>query len=141
MHSIGATPPAASTTDCRYRRSVLLTIVLAVACLISSARCGLSLHDSDAAAQATAVIFGRVLSGPGMASHNMAAPTGVARMNVTIADASSSRTISTATTGSDGTFRFAVPPGDYSVKGPGNPHLVHVDPGQQLQVDLYMPNP
>jgi hypothetical protein len=108
---------------------------------MSSARCGLSLHDSDAAAQSTAVIFGRVLSGPGMASHNMAAPTAVAGMNVTIADAASARTASTATTGNDGTFRFLVPPGDYSVKGPGNPHLVHVEPGQQLQVDLYMPNP
>jgi len=61
-------------------------------------------------------------------------------MKVTISDASG-KTVSSAVSGHDGSYRFTVPPGNYSVQGPDNPHLVHVDPGQQLQVDLYLPTP
>ncbi len=70
-----------------------------------------------------------------------AAPIGVPGVTVTVADALSGKIVSSAVSGGDGSFRFVLPPGDYAVKGRGNPHLVHVDEGQQLQVDLYLPNP
>ncbi len=111
--------------------------------LLSSAGCGLPLQAFAAAAQPTAVIFGRVLSSPGTASPTMPMPqaTGVAGMSVTISDAASGKILSSTISGSDGSFRFTVAPGDYSLKGPGNPHLVHVDAGQQLEVNLQLPNP
>ena len=135
--------PAAPTTERRRRRSLVWTIVLAVICLVSSVRCGLPLQASIADAQPTAVVFGRVLSGPGTVLPDMPnpQPTGVARMSVSISEFASGKTLSSTTSGSDGSFRFTVPPGDNTVKGPGNPHLVHVDAGQQRQVDLYLANP
>jgi hypothetical protein len=98
------------------------------------------LRNSDAA-PASAVIQGRVLSAPGAPSPMMGRPTGVPDVNVTVADALSGKVVSSALSANDGSFRFVVPPGDYAVKGRGNPHLVHVDAGQQLEVDLYLPNP
>ena len=92
------------------------------------------------ASDASAVVFGRVLSGPGTVSSLMPnpEPTGVAGMKVTISDLASGKTVSSAISGSDGSFRFTVPPGDYSVKGPGNPHSFRIDAGQHLQVDLLL---
>jgi hypothetical protein len=133
--------PAAPTIERRRRPLLVWTMVLVVSCLVLSVRCAVP-QTSNAAAQATAVVFGRVLSGPGMASPmGVPQPTGVAGMKITISDFASGKTISTATSGSDGSYRFTVPPGAYSVKGPGNPHSFHVDAGQQLQVDLYILNP
>jgi hypothetical protein len=103
--------------------------------------CNLSSRDSNAAAQASAVIFGRVLSSPGMATQPMPKPIGVPGRVVTLAPAAGGALIATATSASDGSYRFTVPPGDYSVSGVGNPHLVHVDPGQQLEVNLFLLNP
>jgi hypothetical protein len=114
---------------------------LATACFVSSLRWGLSPHAGEVSAQAMSVVFGRVLSSPGMASPDMPKPSGVPGTTVTISDAASGKAVASATTGNDGGFRFTVPPGDYSVKGPGNPHLVHVEPGQQFEVHLYLPNP
>ena len=112
-------------------------------CLVSSVRCGLPLQASIAAAQPAAVVFGRVLSSPGTVSREMPnpQPTGVAGVSVSISDFASGKTLSSTVSASDGSFRFTVPPGDYTVKGPGNPHSFHVDAGQQLQMDLYLLNP
>jgi hypothetical protein len=60
---------------------------------------------------------------------------------VTVTDLSSGKVVAAALTDADGGFRFSLPPGDYSLGGVGNPHLVHVSPGQQLQEDLRFPNP
>jgi hypothetical protein len=134
-------PSPAAPTNGRRRRALVWTVVLAMICLVSSVKCGLPLQASDA--QATAVVSGRVLSSPGTASPLMPMPqaTGVAGMSVTISDAASGKILSSTVSGSDGSFRFMVPPGDYSLKGPGNPHLLHVGPGQQLEVNLQLPNP
>jgi hypothetical protein len=107
--------------------------------LIAGGGCDLSAQDSNA--QGTAVIFGRVLSLPGMATEPMPPPTPVAGRQVTVSPAAGGAVMASAISGSDGSFRFSLPPGDYSVGGVGSPHLVHVDPGQQLQVDLHLPNP
>ena len=62
-------------------------------------------------------------------------------VTVTVADISGSHVIATAITRAGGDFSFTLAPGDYSVRAAGNPHLVHVDPGQKVQVDLYLPTP
>jgi hypothetical protein len=114
-------------------RSVLLALgVWLLACGPSSR--GLNAQD-------TAVIFGRVLSSPGMATQPMPPPIPVPGRRVTVSPAAGGAVIASATSAKDGSFRFSLPPGDYSVAGVGNPHLVHLDPGQQLQVDMHLPNP
>jgi hypothetical protein len=122
--------------------------IFGVLLMVTSGSCSQSASDSSSdsssgssSASGDAVIFGRVLSSPGMASHEMAKPSGVAGMTVTVSDAASSKVVSTTTSAADGSFRFTLAPGDYAVAGPGNPHLVHVDPGQQLEVNLHLPNP
>jgi hypothetical protein len=65
----------------------------------------------------------------------------MAGVKVTVTDLSDGKIVGTAVTGADGSFRIVVAPGDYSVSGVGNPHLVRLSPGQQLQIDLYSPNP
>jgi hypothetical protein len=116
--------------------------IVAAICFVIAAGCavGMPARTGDAA-PADAIVYGRVLSVPGMASPMMPAPSGVADVKVSVADAASGTVITTARTGSDGSFRFVVAPGDYSIRGAGNPHLVHLDAGQQLEVNLYLPNP
>jgi hypothetical protein len=123
----------------RMRRIAGLLFAIAGIWLIACGGCDLSARDSNA--QGGAVIFGRVLSSPGMATQPMPRPIPVAGRQVTVSPAAGGGAIASATSGSDGSFRFSLPPGDYSVAGVGNPHLVHLDPGQQLQVDLHLPNP
>jgi hypothetical protein len=63
-------------------------------------------------------------------------------VKVTVTSLSDGKIVGTAVTGADGSFRIVVvAPGEYSVSGVGNPHLVRLSPGQQLQIDLYSPNP
>jgi hypothetical protein len=118
-------------------------LVAGISCLKSNTTGALLFFVSDASAQDTAVIFGRVLSGPGTMSQNMPAPSprGVAGVNVSLSEFAGGKVISTAISGSDGSFRFTVPPGDYTIKGAGNPRSFHVDAGEQRQVDLQLPNP
>ena len=111
-------------------------------CLVMASGGGLGTPlRSCEAAPAGAVIYGRVLSSPGAASRQMPPPLGVAGVTVTLAAAATRKVISSAITGSDGSFRFEVEPGDYAVAGRGNPHLGHVDAGEQREVNLYLPNP
>ncbi|MGO9058706.1 MAG: hypothetical protein ACLQU2_15150 [Candidatus Binataceae bacterium] len=120
-------------------RMIALT---ALALSVGLGACNSFPANSEAASQGTAVIFGRVLSGQGMASPNMPTPSGMPGIKVTLADVSGTHVIATViTTGGDGSFSFTVAPGDYSVSAVGNPHLVHVDAGQKIQVDLYLPTP
>ncbi len=116
--------------------------VVAAICFVIAAGCavGMPARTGDAA-PADAIVYGRVLSVPGMPSPMAAAPSGVSGIKVSIANASSGSVVETASTGSDGSFRFVVAPGDYSISGAGNPHLVHLDAGQQLEVNLFLPNP
>jgi len=66
----------------------------------------------------------------------------MAGVRVTVANMSDGKIVGTAVTGADGSFRIVVvAPGEYSVSGVGNSHLVRLSPGQQLQIDLYSPNP
>ena len=95
----------------------------------------------QAGPQAQAVIWGRTLSAAGAQSPRRPQPSPMAGLKVTVTDLSDGKIAGTAVTGADGSFRIVVPPGDYSVSGVGDRHLVRLSPGQQLQVDLYSPNP
>lgn len=121
-----------------FARMIALT---ALALSVGLAACNSLPTNSEAAAQSTAVIFGRVLAGQGMASPNMPPPSGTPGVKVTVAEVSSAHVVGSAITVADGSFSFTVAPGDYSVSGVGNPHLVHVDAGQKVQVNLYLPTP
>ncbi len=126
-------------SSCRARRTAGLLLAVVGIWLIAGGGCDLSARDLNA--QGSAVIFGRVLSSPGMATYPMPPPNPVAGRRVTVSPAAGGAVIASAISGSDGGFRFNLPPGDYSVAGVGNPRLVHLDPGQQLQVDLHLLNP
>jgi len=58
-----------------------------------------------------------------------------------ILDTSSShpRIVATTVTGSDGSFRFVVAPGDYYLRGGGKSQFIHLDMGSQVEVDLSLP--
>lgn len=123
----------------RGRRALGLLIAVIGIWLIACGGCDLSARDSNA--QGSGVIFGRVLSLPGVHTQPMPPPTPIAGRRITVSPAAGGAVIASAISGSGGGFRFSLPPGDYSVAGVGSPHLVHLDPGRQLQVDLHLPNP
>lgn len=95
----------------------------------------------QAGSQAQAVISGRTLSAPGAQSPKRHQPSPMAGVKVTVTNLSDGKIVGTAVTGADGSFSIVVAPGDYLVSGVGNPHLVRLSAGQQLQIDLYSPNP
>src|SRR5215470_18168723 len=118
------------------RRRILMGVFLAV----SAGGFYLLGQDPQAGSQAQAVILGRTLSAPGAQSRKRPQPSPMAGVKVTVAKLSDGKIVGTAVTGADGSFSIVVAPGDYSVSGVGNPHLVRLSPGQQLQIDLYSPN-
>ena len=119
------------------RRLILMGMLLAV----SAGGSCLYGQVPQAGSQAQAVILGRTLSAAGAQSPRRPQPSPMAGVKVTVTDLSDGKIVGTAVTGADGSFRIVVAPGDYSVSGVGNPHLVRLSPGQQLQIDLYSPNP
>lgn len=119
------------------RRLILMGVFL----VVSAGGCHLSGQDPQEGSQAQAVISGRTLSAPGAQSPERPQPSPIAGVKVTVTNMSDGKIVGTAVTGADGSFSIVVAPGDYSVSGVGNPHLVRLSPGQQLQIDLYFPNP
>jgi hypothetical protein len=119
-------------------------------CLAGAAACfiaGACLDNSAArggqpVSSSSGVIFGHVLSGQGTISPLQPQHfTPLPGAKVTISDVHGHAVLAAATADADGGFSFTVPAGNYMVRGVGNPALVHVDPGQKVQVDLYVPNP
>ena len=119
------------------RRLILMGVFLAVyagsSCLYGQV--------PQAGSQAQAVILGRTLSAAGAQSPRRPPPSPMAGVKVTVTDVSDGKIAGTVVTGADGSFRIVVAPGDYSVSGVGDRHLVQLSPGQQLQIELYSPNP
>lgn len=87
-----------------------------------------------------AAVFGRVASAPG-AVRRGAHGVGIAGSRVEAINPVDGKTIASAIAGPDGGYRLTLEPGEYLLRGGGEKRYVHLEAGQELEVNLAWPNP
>ena len=104
----------------RWVAAIVIVLALAECALVGCASSG---GGADASGQGTVTGVVRTYGGPLLPNGQMAA-NGNPSSGVTVTATSNGKTVASTVTGTDGSYRFTLPPGSYVVTGCSNATVV-----------------